>query len=79
MNGQEDILDLNPGFAEYLKALVRRLDRGEGAPYKDITELAFRERIFEEYIKQGINSLLDTGDLYEPRIGFFKVLEGANA
>ena len=71
-----DILDLHPSFGRDLRKIIKKLDDGKGARAEDITEMAFRVRVFEEYVQAGLLALKDVGDVYEPSIGRYKVVEG---
>lgn len=73
-----DILDLYPSFGRDLRKIIKRLDDGTGARAEDITEMAFRARMFEDYVEAGLLALKDLGDVYEPSIGRYKVVQGVN-
>lgn len=72
-----DLLDLHPSFGKDLRKIIKKLDDGKGARVEEVTEMAFRCRVFEEYVQAGLLALKDVGDVYEPSIGRYKVVEGA--
>jgi hypothetical protein len=54
--------------------LITRMDRGDGVSYEALLDAADKLGYDEATVEKLLNSLMDTGRCYEPRIGILKLI-----
>jgi len=57
-----------------IEDLIMRLDRGDGVSYEALLEASQKLGYDEETVEKTLNSLMDGGRCYEPRIGILKLI-----
>ena len=54
--------------------MIGRMDKGEGVSYEALLDETVKHGYSEEEVERAINSLMDGGRCYEPRIGILKLI-----
>ncbi len=54
--------------------MIGRMDKGEGVSYEALLDETMKHGYSEEEVERAINSLMDSGRCYEPRIGILKLI-----
>jgi hypothetical protein len=71
----ENVAPAGDGMAlAVVEDLIARMDRGDGVSYEALLDSANKLGYDEETVEKVLNSLMDSGRCYEPRIGILKLI-----